>query len=132
MGWSSGGEIFNQVARSLIDGGASDGIKKYVLSELIAALRQGDWDTEDESLEEFSDDPAVVDAFRLNGVTLSGTASAAAVIDFDYDTDIKAGYTYRVVDSDGDGLDVEVSGLGSVIAVAFLHNEDAVARWVDE
>jgi len=71
MGWGSAGyAIFNPVAKGLIDAGASDEIKTSVLSSLIVALRDGDWDTEDESLEQFKDDPAIVEAFRQHGVIL--------------------------------------------------------------
>lgn len=70
MGWASAGDIFDPVARSLIDTGASDDVKRKVLGQLIAQLQDGDWDTEDESLGEFLDDPAIVAAFADHGITL--------------------------------------------------------------
>jgi hypothetical protein len=43
-------------------------MKRRVLGNLIGALQAGDWDTEDESLAEFKDDPAIVAAFVAHGV----------------------------------------------------------------
>ena len=71
MGWSSANQIFDPVARALIDAGAPDDTKRKVLGDLISGLQDGDWDTEDESLEEFLDDPAIVAAFADHGVHLS-------------------------------------------------------------
>jgi hypothetical protein len=71
MGWSGANAIFNPVARSLIDAGAPDETKRKVLGDLIGGLQEGDWDTEDESLEDFLDDPAIVQAFADRGVHLS-------------------------------------------------------------
>lgn len=70
MGWASGGNVFDPVARSLVDCGADDATKRKVLGKLIDTLRDADWDTCNESLEEFEDDPAIVQAFRDNGVIL--------------------------------------------------------------
>lgn len=70
MGWSSANQIFNPVARSLREAGASDQTKRKVLGDLIGGLQDGDWDTEDESLEEFLDDPAIVRAFADRDVHL--------------------------------------------------------------
>jgi hypothetical protein len=68
MGWSSAGEIFDVVARELIDSGAPDDVVGRVRSVLIRNLQYGDWDTEDESLGQFLDHPAIVQAFREHGV----------------------------------------------------------------
>lgn len=70
MGWNSAGEIFDPVAKALIELGASDETKTRVLGDLISALQDGDWDTEDESLELFKDDPAIVAAFADHDVHL--------------------------------------------------------------
>jgi hypothetical protein len=70
VGWASAGEIFDPVAKSLIDAEVSDEVIRRVLGRLIAQLQEGDWDTEDESLGEFRDKPAVVAAFADNGITL--------------------------------------------------------------
>jgi len=70
MGWASAGAIFDPVAQALIDAGASDDLKTTVLAKLIGQLQEGDWDTEDESLDKFKDDPAIVAAFRQNGVVV--------------------------------------------------------------
>jgi hypothetical protein len=71
MGWSSANQIFDPVARALIDAGADDTTKRKVLGDLISNLQNGDWDTEDESLEDFLADPAIVAAFADHGVHLS-------------------------------------------------------------
>lgn len=68
MGWASAGTYFDAVAQALIDGGATDEVKTKVCSVLIGVFRDGDWDTEHESLGEFQDDPAIVAAFREHGI----------------------------------------------------------------
>ena len=75
MGWASAGDIFDPVAEALIEAGASDELKRKVLSRLIGLLRDGDWDTEGESLEQFKDDPVIVAAFADHGVKLCGCCS---------------------------------------------------------
>ena len=64
MGWSSANSIFDPVAKALQQTGADDDTKRKVLGDLIHGLQDGDWDTEDESLEDFLDDPAIVAAFH--------------------------------------------------------------------
>ena len=71
MGWSSANSIFDPVARALIDAKASDDTKRVVLGGLIRQLQDNDWDTEDESLEDFLDDPATIAAFHDRSVHLS-------------------------------------------------------------
>jgi len=68
MGWASAGAIFDPVAKAMVELGAPDEMKIRVLGDLIGALQDGDWDTEDESLGEFQDDAAIVEAFRRHGV----------------------------------------------------------------
>lgn len=75
MGWNSANRIFDPVARALIEVGASDDVKRRVLGDLIGHLQDGDWDTEDESLEDFKNDPAIVAAFAANDVHLDGEES---------------------------------------------------------
>jgi hypothetical protein len=70
MGWASGSEVFDPVAKALIDGGADDTLKTNVCSVLINQLRERGWDTEEESLGLFEEDDAIVRAFRQNGITL--------------------------------------------------------------
>ncbi|MFD4738697.1 hypothetical protein ACFWNQ_15190 [Streptomyces virginiae] len=70
MGWGSAGRtIFDPVARALIDAGASDEIKYDTLDGLICTLQGEDWDTEEDSLDLFLDDPAIVRAFAHRGIT---------------------------------------------------------------
>lgn len=71
MGWNSANRIFDPVARALIEAGATDDVKRKVLGDLIRELQDGDWDTEDESLEDFLGDPAIVQAFADRNVHLS-------------------------------------------------------------
>lgn len=77
MGWSSAGGIFDPIAQALIDHGASVELKRKVLVKLIDVLRDGDWDTEDESLDQFRHDPAIVSAFytALDGIELGDNES---------------------------------------------------------
>ena len=72
MGWASAGGIFDPIAQVLIDLKADAATKRKVLVTLIGTLRDGDWDTEDESLEQFRHDPATVSAFysALDGISL--------------------------------------------------------------
>lgn len=71
MGWSSANAIFDPVARALQDASTADDDKRKTLGDLITGLQGNDWDTEDESLEKFLDDPAIVSAFADHGVHLS-------------------------------------------------------------
>jgi len=71
MGYASAGHaIFNPVMRELIALNASDDVKTQMATRLIAVLQEEDWDTEDESLEEFANDPAIVLAFANAGFHL--------------------------------------------------------------
>lgn len=64
MGRAWCGEVFGPVARKTREIGMPDGQRTAVLEALIRALQGNDWDTEGESLAEFGDDEAVVEAFR--------------------------------------------------------------------
>jgi len=70
MGWASAGEIFDPVCRELKISFLHPATRKKILVTLIKALQAGDWDTEDESLDQFADDAVVVAAFRECGVEL--------------------------------------------------------------
>lgn len=70
MGWASAGGIFGPIAQALIDYGANDELKLLVCNKLIEVLQEGDWDTEGESLDEFADDPMIVEAFRRHGIII--------------------------------------------------------------
>lgn len=70
MGWASAGSIFDPVVQALIDLNATETTKRGVLGPMIEMLQQEDWDTEHESLEQFKDDPVIVDLFRQHGVGL--------------------------------------------------------------
>ncbi len=67
MGWASAGEIFDPIAQALIDVGATDDMKRTVLGPLIDRLTAEDWDTCDESAEEFADDPVITALFAERG-----------------------------------------------------------------
>lgn len=64
MGWWGAGEIFGPVCEELQKSHLWPATRKKILVVLIKALRDGDWDTEYASLEEFADDEVVVAAFR--------------------------------------------------------------------
>lgn len=64
MGWASGGRIFDPVAKALIDNDVPDETVTNVLAGLIEKLTDGDWDTLDESIEQFREFPAVIAAFE--------------------------------------------------------------------
>lgn len=64
MGWASANPIFDRTAQALIDNEAPDRLVTNVLAILIESLTDGDWDTLDESIECFEDNPAVMAAFR--------------------------------------------------------------------
>lgn len=76
MGWASGGGIFNPVCRSLLDNIADDAAVIEVLTDLIGTLQDGDWDTEDESVDVFHEHPRfslVQKAFENNDFFIWGT-----------------------------------------------------------
>lgn len=64
MGWNTANDIFDQVCRKLQTSFVWPQTRQAILVTLIKALQEQDWDTEDESLELFLDDPVVVAAFR--------------------------------------------------------------------
>lgn len=72
MGWASGSDVFDTVARQVIkevQGGSLDRDGAVaILVRLIEGLTQADWDTWDESLDEFEKYPLVRDAFIEAGV----------------------------------------------------------------
>ena len=71
MGYASAGHnIFDPVMKELM---GCDSLTRYMVALiLIKALQADDWDTEDESLEIFAEDHAIVRAFAECGVTLEG------------------------------------------------------------
>lgn len=66
MGWSSGNEIFDPIAAGTTTIDHPTRLK--LLTNLIDLLQEQDWDTEDESLDQFRHDLTVAAAFYLNGV----------------------------------------------------------------
>lgn len=83
MGWGSGGEIFDLVAHGLIEAGASDEILDRVCYDLARALTGQDWDTVDESIDEFRGHPVVQHALRkADGWTYLGEYDEA-LLEFD-------------------------------------------------
>ncbi len=69
MGWSAGDEIFEAVAHDVMSTPISPASRMRILSGLIGALQDQDWDSEDAALERWSGYPEAVDAFRLQGIT---------------------------------------------------------------
>jgi hypothetical protein len=70
MGWGSAGRYFEIVADTLVEAEASDEIKYAVCLDLIESLLADDWDTWDESVEKYRDQPSILDAFRDNNCKL--------------------------------------------------------------
>ncbi len=68
MGMSQGNVPFDLVARELLAVGCDDATVTRVCDALIKGLQELDWDTEYESFLKFADRPAIVEAFRRNGV----------------------------------------------------------------
>jgi hypothetical protein len=120
MGWNSAGEIFDPVAKTLVELNASDATKTRVLGDLIGALQDGDWDTEDGSLEQFKDDPAIVAAFADHDVHLDDET--------DSDSDVLAliaEIASRLLDATDEG---EYHAAGLIGALANGHTTIAEAR----
>lgn len=84
MGWASASDIFDPIAEALIELDAAPEIKRRVLGPLISKLRNGDWDTWEESLNEFGDDPVIVSIFyeRTGGRELYNDG-AEGVLDYE-------------------------------------------------
>lgn len=85
MGWASASGIFDPVAQALIDLDAPADMKRKVLGTLLRTLRDNDWDTYDESREEFRDDPVVMSVFAEHDCyrPLGGWHSPEGTIGFD-------------------------------------------------
>lgn len=64
MGYASGGAIFDRTAHALVASGADDRIITEVCAALAEALTDMDWDTLDESVDEFLGQPAVLAGLR--------------------------------------------------------------------
>jgi|GEM_PF-3586470 len=102
MGWASAGEIFDPAAKALVELNAPDEMKIRVLGDLIGALQDGDWDTEDESLDEFQNDPAIVEAFRRHDVYIR--------CDDEHATDDRGDATWCTGERGHDGLHADDDG----------------------
>ena len=83
MGWASGSEIFDPVAQALIDLDADANTKRRVLGKLLDKLRDEDWDTADESLQEFRGDPVIVQIFYDRGIGNSAGDYPEGVLGYD-------------------------------------------------
>lgn len=75
MGWASGGDVFDPVARTMImlvkGNHMLEDTAFETLVTLARALRQSDWDTEDESAERFADHSFVLNALITAGAGCS-------------------------------------------------------------
>lgn len=71
MGWNSAGGIFDSVAERLLqgvaEGEATETVAVETLAVLARVLRDGDWDVEDESLQQFNGSRIVESALRAAG-----------------------------------------------------------------
>jgi len=70
MGWGSASTIFDRVADALIQSGANAEVTTVVLDELLRELTDGDWDTVDESVERYQNNPTIYAMFQHNGYGL--------------------------------------------------------------
>lgn len=68
MGWAGGNDIFDAVAHDVMAAPIARAVRMRILSTLIGALQDQDWDTEDEALGRWSMHREAVDAFRLQGI----------------------------------------------------------------
>jgi hypothetical protein len=68
VGWASANPIFDTMVLKTRELGLGEKTRTEILATLVEELQGHDWDTEDESLAEFLDDPAVVEAFRRHGI----------------------------------------------------------------
>lgn len=64
MGLSGGSEPFDRVAQKCLDWSVPPEVTTDILAELIAALRDCDWDDLDVSIVKFRDSDAIQAAFR--------------------------------------------------------------------
>jgi hypothetical protein len=85
MGWASGGAIFDRVAHALVQLGADDKTMRGVLKPLYDELRDGDWDTVEESMDQFWFHPAIMSVLVDAGFCLDDDGNG--VLGYDMDTD---------------------------------------------
>lgn len=75
MGWNTANDIVDPQIRLLVKRVENDEVEEAVAQELLVTLiktcQDGDWDTEDETLELFTHVPWVVRAFKSCDVTLT-------------------------------------------------------------
>lgn len=71
MGWASAGEIFDAIASVVLRKYRSGNIDFHQSVEILAALagplKDGGWDTEDESVQEFNNHPLIVESLKSIG-----------------------------------------------------------------
>jgi hypothetical protein len=75
MGWSSANPIFDETISVAIRLGVTGNVLTEIAEKLIWELQDGDWDTEDESVELFMDHPEIIQAFRNRGVRIPCTCT---------------------------------------------------------
>ena len=63
MGWATANHIFDRTAEELIKNHVEPEKVTNVLAVLIEELCDGDWDTLNESIDQFTDTPSVMAAF---------------------------------------------------------------------
>lgn len=124
MGWSGGDEVFDPVADALIEAQVDDAVIFKVLTTLISKLQGRDWDTEEESLSRYQNNPAVVAAFYDCGAgNRLETASDDRVFGWlDTQRDPWA-WTLDCKGRDGCGSLVSRVWLGALDVIAEMHNQ---------
>jgi hypothetical protein len=121
MGWASAGEIFSDVAWALIEADADADLMDKVLYRLADSLTEQDWDTVDESIDEFAGHRVVQHALRkANGMQyLYGPEDRVqGYIQFTGD----AGGGIWELDLDGE----RITGAGTIAGFNAL-----IGRWAD-
>lgn len=105
MGYGSAGyEIFDPVARALLEAKAPDEVITNTCAHLIKTLTEQDWDTLEDSIQEFADEPAVLAAFeRVTPDVLRRFRDAVPELFVDQDQVDNAVLKYRIAaNTDGD------------------------------
>lgn len=70
MGWASASWIFENVADSLVKSEATAEVKYEVCKSLIGSLLAEDWDTYDEVLDAYRNEPWILAAFRHHEIVI--------------------------------------------------------------
>jgi hypothetical protein len=131
MGWSGAHDIFNGVADVLIQTGVNSEAIRLTLLRLIRELQARDWDTEDESLDQFRDHPLIVSVFYAAEVGDSLDSLSAQRVTGRISSSMEpAAWLLSCEGPDGCGPVFQRLWSGSRADVARQHNE-VLQAWAD-